>query len=283
MASRRATPVSDTFDPTLVADAEKRVRELGAVVVSKVIPKGLSRTGQAAFVEALARVGLERTGTRIRVPVDDQLVARLAEGPVPIAGLQKRLAGASLPELKRSVLRLSAAGAAVILVREGKEWLSLPSDKALPPETIEALKVCAKRLATMLGWVKPKKISPPRTLDRDDVAALLLLLPLAPAEQPPDAIAPTRRVLEAIRNTTDAHTGLARVPEAVRSVLGVMSASDACSSLLRLHSDGLIELRPESGIGLLSEQDASLCPRGPRGIVLSFARLLGQDSVGNPT
>lgn len=53
-----------------------------------------------------------------------------------------------------------------------------------------------------------------------------------------------------------------------------MSNQEARSALLELDSGGFIELRPESGIGLLSEDDAALCPRGARGVVLSFARLI---------
>jgi len=77
-----------------------------------------------------------------------------------------------------------------------------------------------------------------------------------------------------LRRAADPQTGLARVPDAVRPVLSTMSHEEARSALLALDSSGFIELRPESGIGLLTEDDAALCPRGARGVVLSFARLI---------
>jgi hypothetical protein len=39
---------------------------------------------------------------------------------------------------------------------------------------------------------------------------------------------------------------------------------------------GRIELRPESGVGLLANDDAARCPRGPTGVPLSYARILGR-------
>ncbi len=70
----------------------------------------------------------------------------------------------------------------------------------------------------------------------------------------------------------DASTGLVRVPDVVkRWPHGVM---DAQATLLAAHRAGLVELRPESGVGLLSASDAALCPRGVRGVVLSWLRTL---------
>lgn len=256
------------------------MRAQGAVLASKLLPKGLSRTGQAAFLEALAHAGLERTGTRVRVPVDKQLQDLLARGPAPMTGLLKRLAGVTGPELKRSVTRLAADAAVAVVVRDGKEWMSPPTADQLAAAELESLRACAKRIATLLKWVGTSKKQPARTLDRNDVYAAFELFPRPAAAQPDASRSAPQRVLEALRRIGDPHTGLARVPEVVRSVLGSMTVNAARQALLQLDTDGVIELRPESGIGLLCEEDAALCPRGARDVVLSFARLVDRSQEG---
>jgi len=274
MPPRRSAPLSDTFAAASVADAEKRVRELGAVPASKLLPKGLSRTGQAAFLEALARAGLERTGTRVRVPVDLQLMNRLAQGPAPLKGLAKRLAAVTEAELRRSVTRLVANSSILVVMRDGKEWLSPPTGNELALAELESFRVLARRIAALDKSLGSGKKAPPRTLDRNDVVAALGLFSGAPVVPHGDSRTPADRILEALRRAADSQTGLARVPDAVRTLLPTMSDGEARSALLELDTRGFIELRPESGIGLLSDEDAALCPRGARGVVLSFARLI---------
>lgn len=274
MPPRRAAPLSDTFDPSAVMEAEKRVRDLGAVPASKVVPKGLSRTGQAAFLEALARAGLERTGTRIRVPADLQLMNRLAQGSAPMKGLARRLAGVTEAELKRSVTRLAADASILVVMRDGKEWLTVPTGSELAPAELESFRAFAKRIAALDKSLGAGKKTPPRTLDRNDVLAAIKLFSGSAVAPSNSSATPAERILEALRRAADPQTGLARVPDAVRPLLSAMSPEEARSALLELDMGGFIELRPESGIGLLSEDDAALCPRGARGVFLSFARLI---------
>jgi hypothetical protein len=69
--------------------------------------------------------------------------------------------------------------------------------------------------------------------------------------------------------------GLTFVPELVRSVeLEGVSVKAAHEALLRLARERRIELQPESGVGRLTAEDLALCPPGPQGSRLSWARRL---------
>jgi len=275
MATQRVKTLSDQFDEALVVEAERKIRENGAMAPSKLLPKGLSRAGQALFLESLGRCGLERTGKHMRVPVDEQVQARLAsEGPIPLASLAKRLAGVTAVEAKRAATRLVSAGSAVWVMRDGKDVVAPPTVDALSPTELEALKQAVKRVEAMLKWVRPKKGVPTRTLLRNDLGSAACLLSTGPASaeaRPADA---ERMVLDTILRFADGRTGLARVPEVVRAVGGQVAREEALRAMLTLDRAGRIELRPESGIGLLSDADAALCPRGPREVPLSFVRVV---------
>jgi hypothetical protein len=67
---------------------------------------------------------------------------------------------------------------------------------------------------------------------------------------------------------------MVRVPDLVKALAGEVPAAEVHRALLAAHDAGTIELRPESGQEFLSEEDARLCPPGPRGTVLSYAALV---------
>ena len=81
-----------------------------------------------------------------------------------------------------------------------------------------------------------------------------------------------RELLAALHREHDPHLGLIRLPHVVRSMLTHASLDDVHEALLRLAKHGTIELRPDAGSEFLSEDDAALCPRGPRQTVFSYAR-----------
>ena len=72
--------------------------------------------------------------------------------------------------------------------------------------------------------------------------------------------------------------GLSRVPDLVRALDGRATIDDIHRALLAADDAGEIELRPESGGEFLSDEDARLCPPGPRGTVLSYARIVKPSS-----
>lgn len=82
-------------------------------------------------------------------------------------------------------------------------------------------------------------------------------------------------VLRAVkRDASSSPGGLASVPRIVRSLDGRIPPRITLKILERLAREQLIELRPESGVELLSPEDLALTVPGPRGSVLSYARPL---------
>jgi hypothetical protein len=62
------------------------------------------------------------------------------------------------------------------------------------------------------------------------------------------------------------------VPAIVHQLSAAMPVSEALALLMRAARSELIELRPEGGLGRLSEEELALCPPGPAGTRLSWAR-----------
>src|SRR5690606_2647313 len=81
-------------------------------------------------------------------------------------------------------------------------------------------------------------------------------------------------VQAAVHALAHEETGLARVPEVSRRLHAESPLIDLKSELLEAYKKGLVELRPEGGIGRLSVEEATLCPAGAGGIPLSWIRLI---------
>ena len=67
--------------------------------------------------------------------------------------------------------------------------------------------------------------------------------------------------------------GLAFVPTVVER-FPEMTREQLHQHLLQLYSDHLIELRPDSGLGRFSQSELDVCPDGPMGSKLLWARNL---------
>lgn len=77
------------------------------------------------------------------------------------------------------------------------------------------------------------------------------------------------RALATIRRIGKRGHGLAFLPDVVREMGGSALAHPV---LLRLAREERIELRPESGLNRLTPIQRALCPSGPQGSLLSWAR-----------
>ncbi|HEV8322287.1 MAG TPA: hypothetical protein VG389_11775 [Myxococcota bacterium] len=111
--------------------------------------------------------------------------------------------------------------------------------------------------------------------------------PVAPSLSSPRAIdapvAPARTaapnaadvVVAAVQALQRPGAPLVFVPDVVRA-LEAQGVAAPQRALLAAAAAGGIELRPESGVGLLGAEDAARCPRGPTGVPLSYARILGR-------
>lgn len=107
-------------DDEQVVRAEALVREGGAVAVTRLTEGLRTRDAGAVLVDALIRRGLEKAAKVVRVPLPEQLTTLIQrEGEVPLAGIDKRLAGAGGAEAKRAVLALATAGT-VVLGKRGR-------------------------------------------------------------------------------------------------------------------------------------------------------------------
>jgi hypothetical protein len=90
-----------------------------------------------------------------------------------------------------------------------------------------------------------------------------------PTLHPDAAIEHLLAVIDAVQ---DERTGLSFVPAVVRRLNRAMAVSAAHDLLLTAARREVIELRPEGGLGRLSSEELALCPPGPAGTRLSWAR-----------
>lgn len=79
-------------------------------------------------------------------------------------------------------------------------------------------------------------------------------------------------LLAALDAVRDAGSGMSFVPAVVRRLSAAMPVPEALELLMGAARRELIELRPEGGFGRLSEEELALCPPGPAGTRLSWAR-----------
>jgi hypothetical protein len=91
---------------------------------------------------------------------------------------------------------------------------------------------------------------------------------------------PKRETLEqqlwqSIKGNRNSKSGLVSVPRVVRELLdaGRGTVESIVDALNLLDQQRDIELRPESGVELLSKADAALCPKGLRGEPCSWLRV----------
>ncbi len=262
----------DHLPDGLAEEVEAAVRQAGAVPLGKITRVKLSRPAAGQLHEALARRGLERTGRAVRVPVREQVVAAIAAGPVATAALRKRVRGlAGSGELALVLADLARSRRVALVVKGGVEHVAAPSGDVLSPAELAAIGDAARALGKAVTAVRGRAGRAPRSLWRPDVAQLLDRARAALGA----AGDPVALVVDAVRQHASPTTGLAPVPAIARAL-----GRDVRDALLAAAAAGLVELRPESGVGLLAAADAELCPRGPDGWPLSWARELQPGRAG---
>lgn len=268
MIKARPTPL-ETVDDALVDAAALAIGAAGAVPIKKLCAQPLSRRAQLMLFEALERRGFERTPKVVRVALEkqlDELVAR--EGRVPLKGLKKRLLGCtSDAEAKRAAIALGLAGRALWLQTDTSEALAPVSAPVLASDETAALAELGLRLTKLSKRLKPAKGQPPRSVERAFVAELLQALPQdASPAGPADALGAVIAALQGAKESVF-------VPELVRQLASRVPSARVKELLLLAARSGRVELRPESGIGLLSAEDRELCPITRDGTPLSYVRL----------
>jgi hypothetical protein len=255
----------DELAPGLVAEVGERVRKERAVAAKKLVPDALTRRAEAELVEALARKGLEHTGKWIRVPIAEQLDQIVNESPAPIGGIAKRVRGASAAEVKHAIAEVLKQRRAIVVMKGGKEHLAPKETPVLREEELDRLAELKKELDRLLRAAKTPRGKPKRMILREELRLVLERFD-SKIEAPVDV------VLHAIEELEDPALPLVRIPELARRLEGKLARQALHEALFAAERDHRLELRPESGVQLLSPEDAALCPRGPSGAVLSYAR-----------
>jgi hypothetical protein len=263
----KKAPPMDAATPEIVERAERCVREALAVSPRKLTDAKLTRAAQAELAEALGRRGLEHTGKHVRVPLAEQLALLLArDGSVAVAALRRAIRGATgAPELKALVENALRRGDALLVLRDGKEHLVPPDAAALSSDELDALVTAAAALAKLRRKLGTRAFGARPTLLANDVQRLFQFA--RPA-------APLDAIVEELRRAITPAQPFAYLPDLARRA-GVADPTAFTARMEKLARAGRIELRPESGLGLLGADDAAFCPRAPDGAILSYARPTG--------
>ncbi|MDC3959256.1 hypothetical protein KEG38_35710 [Polyangium jinanense] len=269
--SRKAV-LLDRVDAQLVDDVERAVRAAKALPSTRLSQTKLTPEASAELVRQLVARGLERSPKTIRVPLAAQIESLLQGGArVPLKDVGKRVKGGTKAELDAALAKFIREGHARVVVRTQVEVLVGPAERALDPTEIAHLSKTAAQVSKTLKKVQAKGL--PRSILQEDLAALFA--PLQPslrlAATTPDQ-APSMLVDEALRRLEDPALKLVRIPDLVRALSSRLSLDAIHRALAEGAKDGTLELRPEAGAEFLKPEDVPLCPPGPRGTVLSYAR-----------
>lgn len=276
--SKRAAPVSPEELELGLAALRERLRAEGAVKVSSIAPK----SARGELCARLTAEGCELAGSWLRRPVREQIRDALGHGAaLTTKGLAAVVRGAGGPELARVASELQKDGELHRVLRGKTETFTGSGAAVLSKPSLAALKPVILRLSTALAAVSRK---PGMTLLASDVDDLLdearrvfarnaagasaVNAPASSAEARPPSL------LEALDATRDERTGLSFVPRVVERLLPSVSLAVAHEMLLQAARDERIELRPEGGLARLSSAELGLCPAGPGGMRLSWARRL---------
>jgi len=237
--------------------------------------------GRSDLVARLKQDGYEATKTIVRTPIETQLTQALADGAfISLKSAATQLVGASSSEAKAGALALVAAGKAKLVLRGAQETVVPLNTPTLSRNDLAALSALAKRVskaissktgATLLRSDVADEIGPLVTAEPPAARAARMPLATSQAENTPSG-SPMTKLLSAVDATRDPRTGLSFVPAIVARLKTELDSSRVTAALLKAAQDGLLELRPEGGIQRLSPEELQVCPPGPQGTRLSWAR-----------
>jgi hypothetical protein len=258
--------------------------------------------------ERLVAEGFELGATFLRQPLAAQLHDALSrEEAIAVNELPERVRGASRAELAQAVDAQVARGELRRILRGRSEYVVGARHVVLGERRMAALRGTFSDLAKMLDAASKKKnvgllasdieqmlSAAQRVLEEDsaprpveEVAADEAVTAPAPAVAARDTMArdtvalptaapanvdPLVALLSALDAVRDARSGMSFVPALVRRLSAAMPVPEAIELLMGAARRELIELRPEGGFGRLSDEELALCPPGPAGTRLSWAR-----------
>jgi len=270
----RASPPRQDVDRELVELAVARIQLQRSCPLTKLVDVRLAPKARRLLVDALVARGFELAGTKVRVSLASQVDAVVGDQPVALDSLPKQVTGGTAAEVRRVVHESARTGHVRIVLRGGTRCIAKESPALLAPSDLDALEAVTLALGRLVKSIRSKKGQPRTTLLRSELDALLT--PLGRCARVPQTTSVSEEVLRHLRSTADVTTRMVSVPAALRSLPATISLDVAREALETLAREQRIELRPESGVELLSPEAKALCPVGPRGSVLSYARILAE-------
>jgi hypothetical protein len=254
-----------------------RVRDENGVAVSALRLGKLSARAHAELLSVLARANLEHTGKAIRVPLRDQVqaaVERAGETGIPTKALAREVKGArSSAELGLVIRDLIADGKLVIVAEGRAQRAAAPGPQWLRETELAALAEVAQTLAALAKATRAAKGKPRPTLGREVFQRPLQVLKELAGNSGAE-VAQVRDAMRLALELAPSHAGLVRVPDVVRALETDYAHGALLDALDAMARDGTLELRPESAIAGLSDEDRARCPVALDGTPLSYARLL---------
>jgi hypothetical protein len=268
MARSTVKPKPSPLSDAQLDELERAVRAARALSIATLFDRRLSPASRRTALESLARRGLEVSTKFVRLP----LVAQIEE----LVEARTCVLVSELPSMLRGVSKVSEVKAAIAkAVSRTKvsrassidgETLVFSGGAVLSAREIEALREQVSSLVALVG-AKPRRAAPPPVLS--SVESITRRLEKITA----DARARWRRtlVLSTLRKLEGSPSALVPTATLVRAARAQDPAFDG-HTLLALARDAVIELRPDRGLSLLSDEDRALCPRDPSGTALSYVR-----------
>jgi hypothetical protein len=270
-----------TADPDALFEKARGVLEReSAMKLSSLGPPAL----RPELVARLVQEGYEATKTTLRKPIKAQLMHALADGAfISLKSAASQLVGASSTDAKAAALGLVAAGKAKLVLRGTEEVVVPPDAPTLSSKELIALGGFVKRVAKAIGSKTgtsllladvAEEIGP--FLHSPAIGKTALRptrVPVAAGTQGRAPFgSPMNSLLSAVDATRDPRTGLSFVPAIVARLKAELDSARVSAALLEAARNGLLELRPEGGIQRLSREELLVCPPGPQGTRLSWAR-----------
>jgi hypothetical protein len=226
------------------------------------------------ILESLRARGYEITPRVVRTPLSDQLEAALTDGSyIALKVVGSHVRGATATEARKAALLLVDRGRAHLAMRSESETLVPATADVVAGRELAAVATRVADLAKQLQ--KAARKGKGAGVLRADLRDFLDTVPELRAQGTARTAEPTAalpRVLRAVDKARDATLGLSFVPKILALLAPDLGPSAAKKALLEAASRGLVELRPEGGLGRLTEAERQACPEGPQGTRLSWAR-----------
>ena len=221
MARRTSAPALDPADLDRLATAlVETIRRDGSLAVSKLASHGIPKSARTAVLARCAHDGLEVGPRLVRVPLQDQLRARLRDGAaLAMRTLSTAIQGATKKDATNAALALVESGEAKLVLRGTEATLMAPATRVV--QGAEARRPRESPVVADQGHqgrTEGPGVSAPVRRSGELVARLR---PTAPAIGVDDVLEHARRL--------SLETGLTFVPSLVRALGGGVRTGPRCT------------------------------------------------------